>query len=162
VQATLETTVGWLSAELGQYDSALAHCQRGLGLQRESGHRTGVGDALSITGKVYARRGDHADAKSYFLQAIDVFRDYGAAFDEATTLVDLGATLAAEGNLADAKDAWLSAQDILDRLAHPLADDVRVKLAALGTDEPAVVDPVFGPELARHDQGSPSRPLGLD
>jgi DNA-binding SARP family transcriptional activator len=159
VQATLETTVGWLYAELGQYDSALAHCQRGLGLQREAGNRPGVGDALGTIGDVYARHGDHGEAKAHFQQAIDVFRDSGVTFDEAKTLTSLGQLLADEGDLAGAKDSWVTAQDIFDRLVHPLGDDVRARLAALGTGEQSI-DSGSGPELAGHDQGSPGRPLG--
>jgi DNA-binding SARP family transcriptional activator len=131
VQAALETTVGRLYAELDQYDSALAHSQRGLGLHREAGNRTGVADALQAMGRIHARRGDHAQARDYFQQAIDVYRDFGAAFDEADTLTHLGQTLADEGDPAGARYAWLTARDILDRLAHPLADDVRARLAAL-------------------------------
>jgi DNA-binding SARP family transcriptional activator len=155
MQATLESTVGWIYAELGQYDSALAHCQRGLGLKRESGNRAGVGDALAIMGKIYARREDQAQAKAHYRQAIDVFQDFGATFDQAMTLIDLGQTLADEGDTAAAKEAWLTAEDIFVRLAHPHADDVRSRLAALdGAGSGA------GSGLARHDQGSPGRPLG--
>jgi DNA-binding SARP family transcriptional activator len=131
VQATLETTVGWMYAELGQYDSALAHCQRGLGLQREAGNRAGVGDALSTMGEIYARRGDFAEAKDLFRQAIDLFREFGAAFNEARTLTVLGQTLAEEGDRDGARYAWLAAQDIFARLAHPDADDISARLAAL-------------------------------
>jgi DNA-binding SARP family transcriptional activator/tetratricopeptide (TPR) repeat protein len=146
IQARLEITVGWLYADLEQYDSALAHCQRGLGLQRESGNRVGAGDALATMGKIYARRGDHTQARTYFQQAIDVYRDFGAAFDEAQTLTDLGQTLADEGDRDGAKYAWITAQEIFDRLANPLADDVSARLAAL--------------DLQSSAQRSPSRPLG--
>jgi DNA-binding SARP family transcriptional activator/Flp pilus assembly protein TadD len=155
VQATLETTVGWLYAELGQYDSALSHCQRGLGLQRESGNRAGVGDALATMGEIYSRHGDHAEAKTYFQQAIDVFRETGSTLDEARTLTNLGQALAEEGDQAGAKSSWLTAQDIFERLAHPNADAVKARLAGLETDERP-----SGPELAGRDQGSPSRTLG--
>jgi tetratricopeptide (TPR) repeat protein len=131
VQATLETTVGWLYAELGQYDTALAHCQRGLGLHRESGSRTGVGDALAFIGKINARRGDLVVAEDYYRQAIDVYRDFGAAFDEAEALTDLGQMLAKEGDQDGARYAWLAAQEIFCRLAHPNADEVSALLAAL-------------------------------
>ena len=148
VQATLESTVGLLYAELGQYDSALAHCQRSVGLHRESGNRAGVGDAQATLGKIHARRGDLAEATAHFQQAIDVFRDTGAAFDEADTLTDLGQTLAEAGAWVEAREAWLAAQDIFGRLAHPRADDVAVRLAALENDS-RVADPGLRPEAIR-------------
>jgi tetratricopeptide (TPR) repeat protein len=127
-----------------------------------AGNRAGVGDALSSLGKVYARRGDYAEAKDHYQRAIEVFRDFGAAFDEALALIDLGKALAEEGDQRAAGDAWRAAQDILERLAHPLADDVKARLASLddGADNDSLgLAPGYGPELAGHDQGSPRRPL---
>jgi len=147
MQATLEITVGSLYAGLGQYDSALAHCRRGLGLHRESGNRAGVGEALTFMGNITARRGDHAEAKGYFQQALETFRDFGAPFNEADTLTELGQVLAEKGDPEGARDAWLTALDILDRLAHPLADDVRARIAGL--------------EVKASDQAGRGRPLGL-
>lgn len=131
LQGTLENVVGLLYGHLGQFDMALAHCQRAQGLHRESGNRGGQGDSLDIMGYIYRQRADFLQSQAYYQQAIAVFRDYGAPVDEARSVIGLGETLAAAGDPTAARTAWLDAGAILDRLSHPLADDVRAKLAAL-------------------------------
>jgi hypothetical protein len=42
----------------------------------------------------------------------------------------------AEGDWAGARAAWRESIAILDRLPHPLADDVRAKLSDLGPGKP--------------------------
>jgi tetratricopeptide (TPR) repeat protein len=119
-QATLENGVGWLYAHLGQYDQALTHCQRALSLHRDSGHL-----------------GDIAAAKTHYRKAIEAYREIGAPFGEGNSLAGLGDALLAEGDLGGAGTAWREAIAILDRLPHPLADEVRARLRDLPGDLPA-------------------------
>jgi DNA-binding SARP family transcriptional activator/tetratricopeptide (TPR) repeat protein len=132
-QGTLENTAGWMYAHLGQYEEALTHCQRALGLHRESGHRGGAGDALDSMGFVYRHFGDHARSKERYEQAIAVYREIGDQFSEGQSLAALGDTYANEGDLGGAEAAWRRSVAILDRLPHPLADEVRAKLRDLET-----------------------------
>jgi tetratricopeptide (TPR) repeat protein len=69
--ASLENGVGWLYAHLGQYDQALTHCQRALGLHGESGHRGGAADTLDSLGFVYLKLGDTVQAKLHYTRAVD-------------------------------------------------------------------------------------------
>ena len=131
-QATLENGVGWLYAHLGQYDRALTHCQRALSLHRDSGHRGGTADTLDSIGYVYLHLGDIAQAKAHYTRAIEAYREIGAPFGEGNSLSGLGDALLAEGDREAARTAWRDAIVILDRLPHPLADEVRAKLSALG------------------------------
>ncbi len=135
-QATLENGVGWLYAHLGQYDRALTHCQRALGLHRDSGHRGGTADTLDSLGYVYLHLGDIAQAKAHYTRAIEAYREIGAPFGEGNSLGGLGDALLAEGDRDGARAAWREAVAILDRLPHPLADEVRAKLSDLGPGEP--------------------------
>ena len=135
-QATLENGVGWLYAHLGQYDRALTHCQRALSLHRDSGHRGGTADTLDSIGYVYLHLGDTAQAKANYIKAIEAYREIGAPFGEGNSLAGLGDALLAEGNREAARTAWHEAIVILDRLPHPLADEIRVKLTDLGPGEP--------------------------
>jgi predicted negative regulator of RcsB-dependent stress response len=48
----------------------------------------------------------------------------------------LGDALLAEGDREAARTAWHEAVAILDRLPHPLADEVRAKLSDLSPGEP--------------------------
>ncbi len=135
-QATLENGVGWLYAHLGQYDRALTHCQRALSLHRDSGHRGGTADTLDSVGFVYLHLGDTAQAKANYTKAIEAYREIGAPFGEGNSLAGLGDALLAEGDREAARKAWHEAVVILDRLPHPLADDIRAKLNDLGPGEP--------------------------
>ena len=131
-QATLENGVGWLYAHLGQYDRALTHCQRALSLHRDSGHRGGTADTLDSIGYVYLHLGDIAQAKAHYTKAIEAYREIGAPFGEGNSLSGLGDAVLVEGDREAARTAWRDAIVILDRLPHPLADDVRAKLSGLG------------------------------
>jgi len=123
--------VGWLYAHLGQYDQALTHCQRALSLHRDSGHRGGTADTLDSLGYVYLHMGDFAQAKASYLKAIEAYREIVDPFGEGNSLAGLGDTLLGEGDPSAAQEAWRRSVAILDRLPHPLADDVRLKLRDL-------------------------------
>jgi len=130
-QATLENGVGWLYAHLGQYDQAVIHCQRALSLHRDSGHRGGTADTLDSLGYVYLHLGDFVQAKAHYTKAIEAYREIGAPFGVGNSLAGLGDALLAEGAPSAAGAAWREAVAILDRLPHPLADEVRVRLRDL-------------------------------
>jgi DNA-binding SARP family transcriptional activator/tetratricopeptide (TPR) repeat protein len=146
-QANLENGVGWLYAHLGQYDQALTHCQRALALHRDSGHRGGTADTLDSIGYVYLHLGDIAQAKVHYAKAIEAYREISAPFGEGNSLAGIGDALLAEGDPEAAATAWREAIAILDRLPHPLADEVRTRLRALhadasnGREEHADADP---------------------
>ena len=146
-QANLENGVGWLYAHLGQYDQALTHCQRALALHRDSGHRGGTADTLDSIGYVYLHLGDIAQAKVHYTKAIEAYREIGSPFGEGNSLAGLGDALLAEGDPEAAATAWHEAIAILDRLPHPLADEVRARLrdlqadASHGREEHADADP---------------------
>jgi DNA-binding SARP family transcriptional activator/tetratricopeptide (TPR) repeat protein len=138
-QATLENGVGWLYAHLGQYDRALTHCQRALSLHRDSGHRGGTADTLDSLGYVYLHLGDIAEAKAHYTKAIEAYREIGTPFGEGNSLSGLGDALLAEDDREGARAAWRESVAILDRLPHPLAEEVRAKLSDLGPGEPGPV-----------------------
>ena len=68
-------------------------------------------------------------------RSIEAYREIGAPFGEGNSLSGLGDALLAEGDREAARTAWHDAIVILDRLPHPLADEVRVKLSGLGPGE---------------------------
>jgi len=157
-QATLENGVGWLYAHLGQYDRALTHCQRALALHRDSGHRGGTADTLDSLAYVHLHLGDIAAAKSHYTKAIEAYREIGSPFGEGNSLAGLGDALLVEGDPGAAGTAWREAVVILDRLPHPLADEVRIRLRRLpeashGRAERAAADPA-GPAGTGHLTGA--------
>jgi DNA-binding SARP family transcriptional activator/tetratricopeptide (TPR) repeat protein len=160
-QANLENGVGWLYAHLGQYDQALTHCQRALALHRDSGHRGGTADTLDSIGYVYLHLGDIAQAKTHYAKAIDAYREISAPFGEGNSLAGLGDALLAEGDPEAAATAWREAIAILDRLPHPLADEIRARLrdlqadASNGREEHAEADPGTSVDLASRADPDP-------
>jgi DNA-binding SARP family transcriptional activator/Tfp pilus assembly protein PilF len=154
-QATLENGVGWLYAHLGQYDQALTHCQRALALHRDSGHRSGTADTLDSLGFVYLQLGDIAQAKAHYTRAIEAYREISAAFGEGNSLAGLGDALLAEGDPVAAATAWREAIAILDRLPHPLADEVRFRLRDLQGD----VLPEVSNGRVEHASANPRTPV---
>jgi predicted negative regulator of RcsB-dependent stress response len=79
---------------------------------------------------------DITQAKAHYTRAIEAYREIGAPFGEGNSLGGLGDALLAEGDPEGARAAWRESVAILDRLPHPLADEVRVKLSDLGPGEP--------------------------
>jgi tetratricopeptide (TPR) repeat protein len=160
-QANLENGVGWLYAHLGQYDQALTHCQRALALHRDSGHRGGTADTLDSIGYVYLHLGDIAQAKTHYAKAIDAYREISAPFGEGNSLAGLGDALLAEGDPEAAATTWREAIAILDRLPHPLADEIRARLrdlqadASNGRGEHAEADPGTSVDPARRADPDP-------
>lgn len=132
LQGTLENTVGLLYGRLGEYELALTHAQRAMALHRDAGHQAAVGEAIRTMAEIYRQRGDLTRSRAAYDQAIGVFREAGDRFDEARALAGLGDTLAAAGDEPEAAGAWGAAAVILDGLGHPLADEIRAKLATLG------------------------------
>ena len=130
-QSALENTVGWLYAKLERYDLALAHCQRAVGLCREAANRRGMAATLDSVGFIYRQSGDLTKAVDYYQRAIKTYQDYGDPFGQAQSLCELGDALAEAGDTQAARDGWIEAAAILERLAHPLAEQVRARLAAL-------------------------------
>jgi DNA-binding SARP family transcriptional activator/tetratricopeptide (TPR) repeat protein len=164
-QATLENLVGWLYAHLGQYDQALTHCQRALSLHRDSSNRGGTADTLDSLGYVYLHLSDFAQAKANYAKAIEAYREISSPFGVGNSLAGLGDALLAEGAPSAAAAAWREAVAVLDRLPHPLADEIRVRLRALASQdlpEPDHAAPDHAaPDHAAPDQAEPDH-AGLD
>jgi DNA-binding SARP family transcriptional activator/tetratricopeptide (TPR) repeat protein len=163
-QATLENGVGWLYAHLGQYDQALIHCQRALSLHRDSGHRGGTADTLDSLGYIYLHLGDFAQAKAHYTKAIEAYREIGSPFGVGNSLAGLGDALLAEDAPSAAGAAWREAVAVLDRLPHPLADEVRVRLRDLASQDrpqPDHAEPDHAePDHAEPDHAEPDRLTG--
>jgi len=79
-------------------------------------------------GYAHHHLGNHHDAAVCYQRSIDLYRDYGARYDEATTLARLAESHRATGDTVAARTAWRQALAILDDLAHPDAEQVRTRL----------------------------------
>lgn len=97
-------------------------------VQRELDDRFSEMCLVDTIGTIHHRLGDQARAADHFRRAIAYFAATGNGFLEADTLVRLGDTHEAAADPAAARAAWSQALDILDRLGHPAAERVRLKL----------------------------------
>jgi DNA-binding SARP family transcriptional activator/tetratricopeptide (TPR) repeat protein len=131
-QARALNTLGWFNARLGDYRTALDQCQRALALQQEVDDDIGAATTWDSLGYAHHRLGHHRQAVDCYGHAIDLFERLGIRFELASTLVNLGDTHRAAGDLEAARDAWRRALTVLEELNHPVTDDVRAKLQAIG------------------------------
>ncbi len=138
-QGPVENCVGWQYAMLGRYEEALEHCQRALALLRESRNSGVMADTLDSLGFIHYRLGDHVAAKDYYARAIDLHQELGASFGEAQSRQALGDVLTEEGDETAARKAYEEALATLGALRHPLAEEVRAKVAALSSGAPQLL-----------------------
>lgn len=130
-QARALNAIGWSHALLGNHQQSISHCRQALRLLQEIGDRPGEAHTWDSLGYAHHHDGDHVVAVSCYEHAIAIFRDLGDKYYEADTLIRLGDTHRARGVLPATRASWQLALEILERLEHPDAKQVRVKLEDL-------------------------------
>jgi tetratricopeptide (TPR) repeat protein len=118
--------MGWIHAHLGNYELALTYCEQALSVPCDEpiAHAC-LWDSM---GYVYQQLGDHAQAASCYVKAIDIYHRQSEQGDRAKSLTRLGDTHLAAGRFDAAADAWREAMEIFVRLESPEAEPLRVKL----------------------------------
>jgi DNA-binding SARP family transcriptional activator/tetratricopeptide (TPR) repeat protein len=122
--------IGACHLRLGSYQEAVTYCGQSLDLTRDNGDRPGEASALMTLGKAYQHLGRAEPAVAHYRLALDVIRHLGDRYYEADILSRMGDTHHTAGEDNAARAAWRQALLILDELAHPAADQLRVKLGA--------------------------------
>lgn len=128
-QATALNAVGWFHTLLGKHESAIEHCRQALDLQTELGDFMGAAQSRHSIGHAHQQLGDHVRAIACYEQALELVHRNGNLVIEARMLIDLANLRRDLGDLDAARAGWQRAHDILARLAHPEADEVRTRLA---------------------------------
>jgi DNA-binding SARP family transcriptional activator len=128
-EAEALNSVGWCHGLRGDYEQTRVFCRLALARNAEVGNRAHQGGAWDSLGYAEHHLGNLAEAAACYQHALDLFREMGDRFYEAITLTRLADTRQAAGELAEARDAWKQALAILVDLDHPIADEVRAKLA---------------------------------
>jgi tetratricopeptide (TPR) repeat protein len=105
-------TVGWFTAQVGEYDTAEACCQDALVLHRGLHDLVGEAGTLDSLGYIAHHVGRHRDAVDYYLQAVDAFRSLGNMYGAADTLDRLGRTYLALGRHEQARASWRGALEL--------------------------------------------------
>lgn len=129
-EARALNNTGWLRAEIGEYDEALADCRRAQRILADLGHAQGEGHAWDSVAHVLHLQGDHAEAVVCFERAAELLRGCGDLHAAAGTLVRLGETHLHTGDIAATLDAWKQAAECYDVLGDTRADNVRDRIAS--------------------------------
>ncbi|WP_431905773.1 ATP-binding protein [Micromonospora carbonacea] len=127
-QANALNNIGWYHSQLGDHRRALDCCRRALALQQRTGNRYWEAHTWDSLGCAHHHLGEPAQAVDCYERALVLWREAGERYFEAATLTHLGDTRQAAGAPEAARTAWGHALDILDRLGHPDAEQVRAKL----------------------------------
>jgi tetratricopeptide (TPR) repeat protein len=135
-QANALNGLGWSFAQLGDYERAGAYCEEALRMHQATGNRRGESTTWDSAGFAHHKLCRYPEAIACYERAVHIMRELGDPYTEAIVQVHIGDTRLAAGQGDLATDAWQTALDILDRLDHPDAGDVRKKLHALGLGPP--------------------------
>ncbi|GLY39884.1 SARP family transcriptional regulator [Amycolatopsis sp. NBRC 101858] len=128
-QATALNAVGWFHTLLGKHESAIEYCRQALDLQTQLGDFMGATQSWHSIGHAHQQLGDHDRAIACYEKALELVHRNGNLVIEARMLIDLANLRRDLGDLEAARAGWQRAHDILARLAHPEADEVRTRLA---------------------------------
>jgi DNA-binding SARP family transcriptional activator/tetratricopeptide (TPR) repeat protein len=134
-QARALNALGWFHGQFGDYRKAIDHCEKALALQMKIGDQVAAGQTWDSLGYAHEHLGDHARAIACYQAAVGLFRESGYRFGEALVLTSLGDSYLAADDRNAAGEVWQQALDIFDGLGHPNADDIRVRLTKLKTQE---------------------------
>ncbi len=128
-QATALNAVGWFHTLLGKHASAIDHCRQALNLQTLLGDQMGASQSWHSIGYAHQQLGEHDEAVACYEKALELVHRNGNLVIEARMLIDLANLRRDLGDVEAARAGWQRAHDILARLAHPDADEVRTRLA---------------------------------
>ncbi len=138
---------GYSHARLGNYQQAIAYCERALAGSQEIGERNWEAATWHSLGYIYHQLGDHQRAVSCYERSLDLCRELTDRFNEADTLDHLGGVHDSAGDIGAARWAWTQAVRIFDEIDHPGGDRVRAKLRCC--DDRAASDGVVSQPLDR-------------
>jgi DNA-binding SARP family transcriptional activator/tetratricopeptide (TPR) repeat protein len=129
-QALALQDIGHAHAQLGNYDLAIANCERALVAMRQAGEPAWEGAVWDSLGYTHHQRGDYRQAIACYERAADLSQRLGDRFNEADTHNNIGDVHSSAGNFVAARSAWTQALRIFDQIEHPDRDRVRAKLQA--------------------------------
>jgi DNA-binding SARP family transcriptional activator/tetratricopeptide (TPR) repeat protein len=127
-EARALSALGWTLGRQGRHDLTLRHCEEALELHQELGDRYGEAASWDSVGWAHHHLGDHERAVDAYGRALDLYRAAGDLLNEAEIREHLGDAHAAAGAPAAAALQWRQALALLEKLGHPGAATLRVKL----------------------------------
>ncbi|WP_329008050.1 tetratricopeptide repeat protein [Micromonospora rifamycinica] len=127
-RANALNNIGWYHIQLGDHARALEYCGRALAQQQRTGNRYWEAHAWDSLGYAHHQLGRHGEALDCYRQALALWRETGERYYESVTLMHLGDGHQATGDADAAETAWRHSLDVLDRLGHPDAAQLRHRL----------------------------------
>ncbi|GIF32147.1 SARP family transcriptional regulator [Actinoplanes utahensis] len=127
-EARALNALGWYLGRAGHPELTLRHCEEALRLQRELGDRYGEAAACDSIGWAHHHLGDHDRAVAAYQRALDLYRAAGDLLNEAEIQQHLGDAYAHVGDPSSATAHWRQALALLEKLDHPGAAGLRLKL----------------------------------
>ena len=112
---------GWFHALLGDYQEALACCQKALAQQEELGLVSPQTDTWDSLGYINLGLGYHAEAVACYEKALHLCLASGNRGALAPSYTNLGDAHLAAGDRNAARHAWRQALTLLEELDHPNA-----------------------------------------
>jgi predicted ATPase/DNA-binding XRE family transcriptional regulator len=135
--AFLHLIAGIMASGQGDYDRAVALCEKSLALYERMGHRKGTSGPLRELGVVAYHRGDYDRAVHLSERALEVTREFGSTFGAGLATCSLADALRAKGDLEGARTLLVESLTLLRRKPYPLrvANALANTLARLGSIE---------------------------
>jgi DNA-binding SARP family transcriptional activator/tetratricopeptide (TPR) repeat protein len=127
-EARALSALGWSLGRDGHHDLTLRHCREALALHDELGDRHGQAATWDSIGWAHHHLGDHGLAVQAYQRSLDLYRSAGDLANEADIRDHLGDSYAAAGDTTAAVAQWRQALTLLEKLDHPGAAGLRVKL----------------------------------
>jgi tetratricopeptide (TPR) repeat protein len=120
--------VGYLHAQLGDYEQALEYCQQGLDMYRGRGDPLNEAAAWDSVGYVLMHLGRYDEAIRSLHTALGLIEELRPRYYKTTMLVHMGDAYHGAGQPGQARRVWQEALDILEDLKHSDAEHVRARL----------------------------------
>jgi tetratricopeptide (TPR) repeat protein len=119
--------MGWVHAQLGDYERTLETCQRAVVTLQELGDLHGEAGTWDSIAYAHHHLHDYAEAVVCYERALALFRQLGDRTTEARVLLHLGDTQYADGHAERAHETWYLARDLFEELRLPV-DEVQSRL----------------------------------
>jgi tetratricopeptide (TPR) repeat protein/transcriptional regulator with XRE-family HTH domain len=127
-EATALNAIGWARLHLGEPETAVEYCRRGLVLHGIVGNPHGEASTLDTYGLAMHRVGDLDKSIEAYLSALELIPATGDRHLESTLLEHLGDAWESAGNVVRARVAREQALAILDDISPALAHRFRTRL----------------------------------
>ncbi|MGC1379849.1 MAG: tetratricopeptide repeat protein [Candidatus Baltobacteraceae bacterium] len=107
-----------LLSALGNFDEALASCEKAIALQRRIGDEPGLGASLTSLGIIEQFRGEYDRSEAAHAESLAIRRRLGDEAGIATSLSNLASTAFSKNDLAQAAALGGESAEIYRRLGH--------------------------------------------